>query len=618
MIKITVDPEKDPKTYSFEKPGIVIGEGSMDAVDICFPSEGLHQTHLRILQKDTDYLVVNQANDPFVTLNGESFGKKKIKIGDLLQIRDHILRIDELQAEAPIQMEESKPAVLVEKEPVETLILEPLPKKREPPPKIPRKNIYKWAFAFIFAFIAILSITALEIYFRGIKNNTQEETLAAESLADYAMALTFAKVYHVSPEKQSWMDPQFIKNNLVDLLSTSSIPCGNIDTQGQFANCPYLLRFYTNQDFSRYILIAQPSPSFIQWLIPKKTLIVDSSEMVLHKTHDLHQLNRLLSSRAPLDGQNGDELTKAINKTEIISLKQLAEATKKKEFAPPLALSYILPGADNLIYNAPRYHSFSETFLKKILNVSNENSHELAVLQSELDTLSKFHDLVFYSSSGMKKALQGFQALKKLSSKSNFFAAYLIFTKDGVIANSHLVIDKPLPEDVISEESFETAMVVEEAPRKHEGDAELLASLLSKQATVAQTKIRPFLLQLSSYLSNAIEKDSIYLDPTFFQILNNYEKAVGLAKSELADRLTEFRKEHSDLNEFIIERLLREYGLLDLYQSPSFSIPKKRKVVKMSLGKMWKSKEELLSSVTKRQDFPQLLLTPSFRCLYAF
>lgn len=592
MIKISLVSSIDPVSYSFDKETLIIGDGPTDSCDISFPSEGLHKNHIKITIKDGECTIINQANDPFVTLNSQPFWKKKLQIGDTIQIRNHKLLIEQISNEAespPVELPPPPSVPPIEKvaEPapvytaddsskVNPLIEEAYnledhkqPRKRSVPQKpysLSSNRLVKVVFVFGLFMIVVFSVVFLEIYFRASSKIGREEMIAAESLSDYAMALQYAKVYHIAPQKQNWIDPQFLKNNLIDLLSTTSLPCGNIDSQGQFSNCPYILRFYTNRDFSRFLLIAQPDATFSEWIIPKKTILVDSSLMEVHKTDDLKTLNRLLSYPTPLDGANGDEIRRAILQTEVISLETLAKETGKSEFSPPAALELLKPGAGNLIYNAPRYHLFGENFLKKAIELSEErfDNHEMHILQSELDTLAKFHDLVFYSSSGMKQAFKGYNALQKLVIPSRYFTGYLVISNEGKLIGSRLIIDNDLvPEDPLEEKAVaEREIPIKPEIEHHEVSIE---DFLREKVEAAQEEIGPIIYNIYSLLEDVIEKDSLYLPPSIHQLFDLYLVKKDEMSRVVKNAVEEMRKTHPDINDLSIDQFLREYGLWDFY-----------------------------------------------------
>lgn len=607
MIKITVNPDKDPKSYSFSKESIVIGDGSPESVDICFPSEGLHQTHVRVYLKDGQFFIVNQANDPFVTLNSQPFGKKTLQQHDVLEIHNHILRFDELSCRREDPHEESpfpdihamahdeNPSVWFPQDlaplgietplkaspalkdtsthAVDPRIEEAYQLNTEEPVKRQVKNEYKpvappprrrWKIRFLK--IALISLMLIlvgsllmvgEIYLRSKNKSDQEEMTAAESLADYSMALIYARVYQPSLQKQNWVDPQFIKNNLIDLLSSKASPCGEIDPQGNFCSTPYFLRFYTNVDFSRFILVAQPIANLSQWLFPKDIMLIDSNQMVLRKTEDLRQLNRLLASPNPLDGEKGDEVTKIIQGFSILRLSDLADAMDKNDFNPPSALKYLSPGAENLVYNAPRYYNLTNAFLKKTKAIIAQpyGTHVAALLQNDLDALSKMPQLVFYTDTSMQDATKSRKVLRKLALQEPFYTAYL--QDHGTVRNVRLVLDSKLEETEHETELAEQPFFKPKFQPIVQEKSDPTTQFIREKAAEAKQILIPLLRSLNTLLADAEERDSVFISPLFYQLVENYNEQ----KNKIAESILKKIKNSPDS-----EKLLREAGLWDLYQ----------------------------------------------------
>lgn len=635
MIKMTINPQAEPKSFCFNQDAIIIGEGSPESVDICFPSEGLHQNHIKILYKENGYWVINQANDPFVTLNGQPFGKKLLQKKDVLQIRNHTLHIDDISLHSSFVIPPKEPEIAQESPPLEKEIPSPFPDVENldfdenpesrftsdlPPPKttqekppayspssdftgknpplssfieeaynleeqkrpIPfrplpkrkssslKKKIIKIAVLLSLAVCIFSGLVFTELFFRANNKSVAEEMLAAESIADYAMALTFAKTLHSGTQTHHFVDPSFIKNQLVELLPPAMTPCGNIDAQGQFYNCPYKLRYYMNHDFSRFLLIAQAPPKLLQWFMPQKVLVVDSNLMEVRKTDDLRALNRLLSDPSPLDGPVGDEITKAVLQTEIIPLDDIARYTGKREFSPPKALKYIKPGAENLIYNAPRYYQFGGAFLKKALQSLKSPSHayEMAVLQNEMNAIAPYHDLIFYTTEGLGKAQLANKAINKIKPHDSFFTGYLLLSKKGSVINSHLVMNESLTEEPPLEKAAAEELDFTKRLKPNIGREEIIASFLKEQGEHAQELINPIFQNLHTVLENAIEKDSVFLPPLFFQLLEQYKEKEKVIWNDIQKTVASIRVIQPQVSDSTVERLLREYGLLDIYALP--------------------------------------------------
>jgi hypothetical protein len=271
----------------------------------------------------------------------------------------------------------------------------------------------------------------------------EEEIKAAKGVADITMALTYAQIKNIKPQNQNWSDPEFIKNNLTAVLASEYPSLADFDTHGQFQNCPYFLRIYTSSDLSQFLVIAQPAPSLSQWLIPKASIILDSKNMKLRKIMDLKALNRLLVNANTLDGINAVEVSNLVSQGELIPLSNFINKKENQGFSPPKALALIRPGAENYIYNAPRYYHLGQNIMAKSLDIMENpgSSQDVAMLQQEIAVLAKFPDLVLYSSEGMELAIQTQKALLTLAPKEKFLIAYLQFNSRRLISNSHLLMD---------------------------------------------------------------------------------------------------------------------------------------------------------------------------------
>lgn len=591
MIKLILNPDTNPKVYLFTKNTIIIGEGTNDSVDIKIPNQGLHQNHLKIIFKEGHFLLINQANDPFVTVNGFPFGKKKLKAKDILQIKDQVIRVEDIQVAdqaaastrlippssgSPLNLstkisEPSLPKEFVENKQddfpdVESLSneddlegwfpsdlnLEDFEKLIHSKPKIAKPSQsqtsdeesekptspmsetlrfslkgLKWVVSSIFLFFAIFGVISSEIYFRAKSESGGEEVKAATSLADVAMAITYAKVYHIVPQKQNFLDPEFLKNNLIALLASTSIPCGNIDTQGHFSNCSYLLRFYSNQDLSRFLLIAQPAPTLSQWLFPKDAILVDSSLMNLRRISDLRSINRLLANTNPFEGTNGDELVEAIQHLKIISLSSLAKNSDKKEFFAPALLGLIRPGAENLIYNAPRYYLFGETLLKKAALVTRfpTDDQSAEFLKGEIDKLSKYENLVFYTTQGIKSAIATQRAFTRFAPQNPFLIASLSLSPSGEILNGRLILEGEIS-DLAQADSIQSQA----------NNTEPAESIAFKEFKAScQSRLLPFIRQMETALNLSIAANSFEISPEFFKDVSAYKVERLILQRQLND-----------------------------------------------------------------------------------
>ncbi|MCE5318470.1 MAG: hypothetical protein LLG04_14055 [Parachlamydia sp.] len=308
----------------------------------------------------------------------------------------------------------------------------------------------QWNWKLIASFISAILILALLLslfFFFSTKAKIRDNELkVAEGLADISMALTYAQFNHIRPRNQNWTDPEFLKNNLISVLAAEYSPIISQDMQSLFNNANYILRIYNSSDLAHYVIIAQPAPSLSQWVLPKEALVVDSKAMELRKMKDLKSLNRLMLNPNPLDGSATSEVSQLIKQGELMPLAKLAGKTHRQGFNPPKALALLRPGAENLIYNAPRYYRFGEQFLKRAMGVAAVgNSDQISLLQEEIEGLSNYPDIVLYASQGMQWTVRAQKMLNSLSPNNKLLLAYLMLNSSGYVASSHLLMDEGKP-----------------------------------------------------------------------------------------------------------------------------------------------------------------------------
>lgn len=96
MIKLTLNPGKGELIYSFEKHQILIGRVGVSEIDIALKGDTIQPVHFKIQEEqDGRYSVHNFANDPFATLNGLPFGKRRLKNNDVLKVGEYCLVFEE-------------------------------------------------------------------------------------------------------------------------------------------------------------------------------------------------------------------------------------------------------------------------------------------------------------------------------------------------------------------------------------------------------------------------------------------------------------------------------------------------------------------------------------------
>lgn len=675
MIKLVVNPHKEPTRHIFNKPVVIIGDSKRHNVDLSFSQENLEPIHVKIEEQNGRFIATNEAHDPFVTLNGIPFGKKFIFPNDILEIGSTQIQVEELvigtqkdrgvidtAKELPelldrVLMQKSKEAVknaqgvssadlagseiffdddkldfnleqeleqldkwfkgtdqpdptssggsdlnadiTREKneffnEPVDqpaeneennrnsatpfqseqSNISAKQPVASSPPPyKQTIKDLYfkdaedsdqqdaipaarveqpavtgttDWhtIWTILFGIVAVITLIALLLYANASGKSEDEELRTAESVADVAMALAYAQLNNIVPQNQNWSDPEFLKNNLTAALSSQYPAFVHIDSHGQFINSPYLLRIYTDSDLSNFLIIAQPVPNLLHWLIPRSTIIVYSKDMELRKTLDLKTLNRILINSS-LDGAAANEVSLVASKAKPIDLSSISKRQQKLGFSPPKALALMRPGAENKIYNAPRYHRFGESVLIKALALSEnkEDTNEILLLKNEIDTLKRYPDFVMYSSKGMKSAIEAQKALAVFDSDTQFLIAYLQYNTQGAVQSSHLLMDnspRELAEAEIQTPLEKKSFREEESPwERNENKGRNLEKSVSRSISEDDVT-HPLFFQLSSLSASRQQA----LKPISREIIALLETENRLSLREFEENLQELSQKY--------------------------------------------------------------------------
>lgn len=639
MIKLTINPSRSslsahPQTLVFDKPSVVIGTVVGEEIDVSLPGEHLSQALVQIVEQNGRFIAINSAHDPFTTLNGSPFGKGILTGNALLQIGNTTLRIEtsltpttppppkalpkedlnaqELEAlmqqvaqlDAPaatpprptVEAPTTTPApthhaphaakVIDENE---TVGAEPEPLPIEPAASQHKLNRYMRLLFMLGMFVMLTAIiSAAVLYVRISGKSDAEKVIAAEGVSDVAMALMYAQIHHIKPQKQNWFDPEFLKNNLASVLSSDYPSFANIDNQGQFTNCQYILRIYTSNDLSQFVVIAQPEPSILQWLAPQAAVAIDSKAMEMRHIDDIKTLNRLLVNTNTLNESNALEIFEEIKHGELINLASLGNT---KEFAPPKALALVRPGAENLIYNAPRYYHFGESILKQAISLLQlpSSSNEVTRLQQQVTELTKLPNLVLYSTQGLQKATQAQRALATLSPGHPFLIAYLNLNQEGVIASSHLLfggdqVELSSPSRLANSASPEkkpntdsssslTAMTAPPTPEQHPivKDANLdLQHPLYLQLTAMATERQRSLQAVSDQMIKLLEEHNsgrtLEFSTPFAALLQQYEQVDKESRARIMQRLTELYQEYLEMPLLMLTNYIKAAGLTLLSQ----------------------------------------------------
>lgn len=460
MIKLTLNPDFHPTTLTFHKSSVTIGSSKASEVDLVIPDEQLQEVHVKIVEQEGKFFVINEANDPFVALNDRPFGKKEIKTGDQLSIRDDIVLFE---GKAGQSAEPVKPEILKE---VEQAAKKPWHPEKFPMIKSDSSKWSKMAIALSVVFLLALLITG-GVYLNLSAKSEEEEIQAAVGVADVAMALTYAKLNQETPQKMNWSDHNFLNRFLTDIAPPQQPGATVIESNGRFKESPFFVRIYSNGDLSHFLVIAQPVPSKLHWFIPQRTILLDSHSMELKRTKGVKDINRLLANMDEFEGAKAEEISNFIEHEQPIPLSKVVLKGGNKGFAVPSLLAEERPGSENLVYNAPRYFNMGEAILEQARHLleSSSNSKEILQLKGQIEFISNLPDFVFYSSKGKGVALEGLRALATVDPHQDYLVGYLKVNDRGLIEQVNLINDedkslviKENPEELIAEQSSQIVL----------------------------------------------------------------------------------------------------------------------------------------------------------------
>lgn len=620
MIRLTLNAQTDPAVHLFSQDTILIGAESSQ-VDLVLPGPEIQPIHLKISKQNDFHIIINYANDPFISINGQPFGKKLLNTGDVIIVHQTILLFETLVAtseakefqekdfleillESKIKQQEKvvpqEPCLLSQEshhafsqftlpfehevetlkehewqeaalecylKGVETVLQESHQPRIEPQLSVgtlptserfsvelkkptslkddylrdleddpqaadkgPFGNLtggsnhlyqaWKWILLFIFSLTALAMIVGTIIYFSMSDKSEAQETKAIQGVADIAMALTHAQLSRLIPDNQNWADVDFLKSNLQAILADTPSYATQIDAQGQFNCCPYSLRIYTSSDLSHFLLIAQPDPGFLYWLIPQSIIVMDSQLMELRTLKDVRSLNRLLANRDPLNGINGKEITNLIKQGNLVRLSTLANETGQISFSPPKNLAWVRPGAENLIYNAPRYYRLGQTLMQKAISLSTSkgSSQEVAALKQAVENVSWLNHLILYSDQGKKSALLTRQGFTMFAPSNKLLFGYLSFNAQGKIHQVNLLKDdEELKDTAIANMAKDSEIIAFQSPAEMENKEDVNRFKKDERLTVDHN--HPIYIQLQA-LVTARENELKPLTSSLFALLN--------------------------------------------------------------------------------------------------
>jgi hypothetical protein len=321
-----------------------------------------------------------------------------------------------------------------------TIEIEP----KQKPPRFAKSIKAFLLLSLISTFITFLMV--LGIYLKASGNVTQLEKKVTASLADIAMALTYAHITDTPPPDKNWLRRDFLQDSFSAILSPRLASLAAIDSKGTYIELPYILRVYTSEKQHRFLLIAQPNPNLMRFLIPSHAIVIDSQDMILRRVPTLKNINRIVSNKNPLDGENGISLKNEIEQFPPISMLELVGRKNRWGFQVPSNVP-----SNYKVYNAPRYHPFSEEFIEKAIRLSLQSGTEeqLDQFKYEISRLTELPDLILFTTKGRKKAWKAKRAFVHLYPEKSQAIGTLKLGREGFIEEAHILPEMSTEKDVV-------------------------------------------------------------------------------------------------------------------------------------------------------------------------
>lgn len=482
MIKLTIGTKSEPEIHFYQKKEIILGSDPVFS-DLVICQEHIAASHLKLFEQEGLWILLNISSDSLTFLNGHLFERKLLNNGDVIKIHETLILFEKIEDKQPLEENEhsvdglpseapSKKGISLKDDYLKYLDDEnPKPKKNDEKEEAePSHLLLAWRsiLYFIFGLLALAALIGSFAYWNMSDKSENYETKATSGLADIAMAIIEARLQKDIPPHNNWSDMDFLKRHLQSILPATFSYASQIDAQGYFSCCPYTLRIYTSHDLSNFLLIAQPLSTTFYSLMRTPIIVVDSELMELRSLQDIKTLNRLLAHPEPLEGLNRKEITAVVKQGFLIRLGLLAAHSKQPEFSPPKEATEIKKGAENLIYNAPRYYRLGEHLIQKmeLLFSSKGNSQEVKELKDKVSLFSSLPHYILYTDQGEKGALLLKKGLSFFVPEHTFSYGYFTADANGRINQPRLLLDETHLEAAISyetpEKSFSSYENVEE------------------------------------------------------------------------------------------------------------------------------------------------------------
>ena len=521
MISLILKLDGSEKRFCFKKRSIVLGPKNAPDVDIPLPIESSTLPYAKIDEHNGRYRIINLANDPNLRFDSLPFGRRTLMPGSKLSIQNALLVVDSIDdfVEERIDGKEvegsSESELVTLMREVESLeVHTSSPEGAEKSNRVRNGQKGRFIMTLSAACLLLASIFFGTFYFSSSVKTEEEELRAARGVADAAMALLHAKLHKIKPPNSNWADPNFLHRILTQVIPKTSNSCCAIDAQGNFKEFPYILRVYTNEDASRFVLVAQPQPNFISWASPKDSIVIESTSMELRKLEDIQPLNRIIFNTNSLNNSTSQRIATLVKEGSLIPLYKLDYSDPVAQYTPPSELQMVVPGAKNFVYNAPRYHKLTEPVLSQAL--SGKITQELL---QELKELMNIPRLVFYTTEGVKSAVKAYKNLSDFITSQQLLVGYFTYHP-----KTHLPTKTEL---LVMNQPLQTAAKKVERAQKPNQSIKIQSELYQAMTWLANQRkqaLRPIAEQISELLYENNGIPQIGFKEQLVTLLKDYER----------------------------------------------------------------------------------------------
>lgn len=402
-----------------------------------------------------------------------------------------------------------------------------------------------WMASHRYATVAILLLTMIGVlgggtFFAINIRNYEQEQHAAQGLADIAMALLHSKMTQQATLEHHWNDQEFLEENLQAVLSSKYRARSNVGSNGELLHCSYKLQLTVDPSESRFLLTARPKHTLTQWLIPKKSLAIDSQTMTIHRIRDERLLEKAAMVIKESKENRPSDLAFLINDKTLIPLSSLEPEGHRLGFVPPAELADLLADSQNRIYNAPRYYKLSRLVIQTAsrLEENKATPRDVSALSSLIHTYCAFDDWVFYCSQGKAMAWHALRGLERQQPQRQFLVGYLEFhAEDGLIADTHLVSATNEEESAAKAHSHPREL---EVNRHHPLFVELTHLAGERQRALQNSSQR-----LISYIEQNNSQPTPEFLSNFRTLIADYEHQELQQNSRIASSLDAIRKQYT-------------------------------------------------------------------------